>query len=184
MPATAELLIAAGADVKKANSYGVTALYIAARAGDPVAARLLLKAGADANAALPASGETALMTAAKAGNTEVVRTLLTGGIEGVSLAELGDTRAAERVSEAAGYAQASNPAIATNYADVNARERLYGRTALMIAAVEGHADVVRLLVEAGSDLELADAEGSTALTLARSYGNLDVAALLAAAGAN
>jgi ankyrin repeat protein len=77
-----------------------------------------------------------------------------------------------------------NPTIDTNYADVNARERLYGRTALMIAAAEGHLDVVRLLVEAGSDLNTVDAEGSTALTLARSYGNLDVAALLEEAGAN
>ena len=184
MPDMAKLLIDAGADVKKANSYGVTALYIAARAGDAVATRMLLAAGADANAALSASGETVLMTAAKAGDPEVVRALLTGGVESVSLADLGNARAAARVAEAAGYSQQTNPALATNYADVNARERLYGRTALMIAAIEGHAEVVRLLVEAGTDVNIADAEGSTALTLARSYGNLDVAAQLAAAGAN
>jgi ankyrin repeat protein len=184
MPDTAQQLIDAGADVRKANSYGVTALYIAARAGDNVATQLLLAAGADANAALPASGETVLMTAAKAGNAAVVRTLLTGGAEGVSLAALGEARAAARVAEAAGYAVPENPAIDTNYADVNARERLYGRTALMIAAAEGHLEVVRLLVEAGSDLNVVDAEGSTALSLARSYGNLDVAALLAEGGAN
>ena len=184
MPNTAQLLIAAGADARKANSYGVTALYIAARAGDGVAARMLLAAGADANAALPASGETVLMTAAKAGNPDVVRALLTGGVDGVSLAALGDARAAARVAEGAGYQTPANPAIDTNYADVNARERLYGRTALIIAAIEGHLEIVRMLVEAGSDLNIVDAEGSTALTLARSYGNLDVAALLAEAGAN
>ncbi len=77
VPAIAQLLIDAGADVKKANYYGVTALYIAARAGDAVATRMLLAAGADANATLPA-GETVLMTAAKAGNADVVRALLTG----------------------------------------------------------------------------------------------------------
>ena len=184
MPNTAQMLIAAGADVKKANSYGVTALYIAARAGDSVATRMLLMAGADANAALPASGETVLMTAAKAGNPDVVRALLTGGVDGVSLATLGEARAAARVAEGAGYSPPTNPAVDTNYADVNARERLYGRTALIIAAVEGHLEVVRMLVEAGSDLNIVDAEGSTALSLARSYGNLDVAALLEQAGAN
>jgi len=183
MPNTARQLIDAGADVKKANSYGVTALYIAARAGDSAATQMLLAAGADANAALPASGETVLMTAAKAGNPDVVRALLTGGVSGVSLAQLGEARAAARVAEAAGYSLLPNPAVATNYADVNARERLYGRTALMIAAVEGHAEAVRLLVEAGSDLNIVDEEGSTALSLARSYGNLDVAAQLAEAGA-
>ena len=184
MPNTAQQLIDAGADVSKANSYGVTALYIAARAGDSVATRMLLAAGADANAALPASGETVLMTAAKSGDADVVRALLTGGVEGVSLEALGEARAAARVAEAAGYSAPANPAIDTNYADVNARERLYGRTALMVAAVEGDLDVVRLLIEAGSDLNTVDAEGSTALTLARSYGNLDVAALLEQAGAN
>jgi uncharacterized protein len=183
MPNTARQLIDAGADVKKANSYGVTALYIAARAGDSAATQMLLAAGADANAALPASGETVLMTAAKAGDPDVVRALLTGGVSGVSLAQLGEARAAARVAEAAGYSLLPNSAIATNYADVNARERLYGRTALMIAAVEGHAEAVRLLVEAGTDLNIVDEEGSTALSLARSYGNLDVAAQLAEAGA-
>ena len=184
MPNIAQQLIDAGADVRKANSYGVTALYIAVRAGDDVATRMLLGAGADANAALPASGETVLMTAAKAGNPGVVRALLTGGIEGVSLEGLGKARAAARVAEGAGYAPPANPAIDVNYADVNARERLYGRTSLMIAAAEGNLDSVRLLVEAGSDLNVVDAEGSTALTLARSNGNLDVAALLADSGAN
>jgi ankyrin repeat protein len=184
MPNTAQLLIDAGADVRKANSYGVTALYIAARAGDSVATRMLLAAGADANAALPASGETVLMTAAKSGNADVVRALLTGGNDSVSLEALGEARAAARVAEGAGYSAPANPAIDVNDADVNARERLYGRTALMIAAAEGHLDAVRLLIEAGSDLNVVDAEGSTALSLARSNGNLDVAALLAEAGAN
>ncbi len=184
MPDTAELLIDAGADVNKANSYGVTALYIAARAGDSAATQMLLAAGADANAALPTSGETVLMTAAKAGNAEVVAALLTGGTEGVALTALGEARAAARIAEAAGYSLLPNPTVATNYADVNARDRWYGRTAVMIAAAEGHLDVVRLLVDAGSDLNLADAEGSTSLSLARSYGHLDVAALLEGAGAN
>src|SRR5262245_31547610 len=118
MPTTAQLLIDAGADVRKANSYGVTALYVAARAGDDVATRMLLAAGADANAALPASGETVLMTAAKAGNADVVRALLTGGKDGVSLAALGEARAAARVAEGAGYSPPANPAIDVNDADV------------------------------------------------------------------
>lgn len=177
----AELLIAASADVDKANSYGVTALYIAARAGDPVVTRMLLAAGANANTALP-GGETVLMTAAKAGNLDVVRALLTGGTD-VSLLELAEQRAEAQAFESAGYTVARNPTAGTNYADVNARERWYGRTALMIAAAEGHADVVRLLIDAGSAVDLLDEEGSSALWLARSYGHLDVAAVLAEAGA-
>lgn len=183
LPDIARLLVDANADVRKANYYGVTPLYVAARDGDAAAVDMLLAAGADANVALPQAGETVLMTAAKTGNPEVVRQLLTGGVEGVSLAELGEARAAARVAEAAGYAAPTNPALATNYADVNARERWYGRTALMIAAAAGNAAVVELLIEAGSDLNVHDDEGSSALALARNNGHLDVADLLASAGA-
>jgi ankyrin repeat protein len=178
----AQLLVDANADVNKANYYGVTALYLAAREGDAAMTRMLLAAGADANVTLPA-GETVLMTAAKAGNPEVVSALLTGGAEGVSLAALGEARAAARVNEAAGYASPTNPTVATNYADVNAREQWYGRTALMLAAAEGHADVVALLIDAGSDVHVLDEEGESALSLARGYGHVDVETQLVAAGA-
>jgi ankyrin repeat protein len=183
LPAIARLLIDAGADVRKANSYGVTALYLAARAGDDAATRLLLAAGADANATLPASGETVLMTAAKTGNADVVRALLTGGAENVSLAQIGEARAAARIAESAGYTLQSSPSVGMNYAEVNVRERLYGRTPLMMAAAAGHSDVVALLIEAGSELDAFDLEGASALSLARSNGHLDVAARLEAAGA-
>ena len=53
----------------------------------------------------------------------------------------------------------------------------------MVAATEGYAEVVRLLIEADADLNLLDQEGSSALSLARSYGHLDIAAELEAAGA-
>ncbi len=52
-----------------------------------------------------------------------------------------------------------------------------------MAAAEGHGDVVALLIEAGSDLNVLDEEGASALSLARDYGHLDVAAQLADAGA-
>jgi ankyrin repeat protein len=178
----ADELIAAGASVSATNHYGVSALYLAARGGDVVATKTLLAARADANTALP-SGETALMTAAKNGNAATVRALLTGGADDISLVQLARERVTASVAEASGYSTPFNPTAPRNYADVNARERWYGRTALMLAAAEGHADVVQLLIEAGSDIEATDEEGSTALWLARSAGHLDVAAMLAAAGA-
>jgi serine/threonine-protein phosphatase 6 regulatory ankyrin repeat subunit B len=181
-PEIAEMLIAASADVSAKNSYGVTALYIAARAGDAAETRLLLAAGADANTVLPSSGETVLMTAAKSGNSDVVRALLTGGDDAVSLPEIGAQWSVAEAAESAGYAVPTNPTVATNYANVNARERLYGRTALMIAAAEGHAAIVHLLIEAGSDVSALDEEGSSPLSLARANGYLDVAAAIAAAG--
>jgi ankyrin repeat protein len=166
-----DLLLANGAAVDAANSYGVTALYLAARAGDVVATTKLLRAGASANTELP-SGETVLMTAAKSGNAATVRALLTGGADGVSVEQMTRQRMTPRV-EGSGYGAFNSPP-AGNYAQVNARDRLYGRNALMLAAAAGHAEVVRLLVEAGSELNARDAEGATALSLAEANGHLEV----------
>jgi ankyrin repeat protein len=151
-PEIAVRLIAAGADVGAANRYGVTALYLAARAGDAAGTRALLAAGASANTSLP-EGETALMTAAKAGQAAVVRTLLTGGAEFLSLSDLAYESAAPFPRPTSGYGSVANPPPPRNRADVNAREGWYGQTALMWAAAEGHADVVRLLLEAGAKVD-------------------------------
>ena len=64
----ADRLIRAGADVKAANRYGVTPLYLAALNGNAAIILKLLKAGAGANAAVT-EGETALMTAARSGTS-------------------------------------------------------------------------------------------------------------------
>ena len=184
----AQRLIDAGADVAARNEYGVTALYLAARSGDAAATRALLVAGLDANTALP-GGETALMTAARSGHTDVVGVLLTGKNAIESLADLLGPGAA---NERSGYAAANNAGYGDgdrlpaprNRADVNARERRYGDTALMWAAVAGNVDVVRLLIEAGADVRAVDDEGVTALHLARAKGHTEVAAALLAAGAN
>jgi uncharacterized protein len=148
--AIAKLLIDAGADVSIGNRYGVTPLYLAARAPDPAIARQLLQAGADPNTALP-EGETVLMTASKAGSLEIVRALLGQDI-GSPLSTIGVSGADIATPEAAsGYAAASAPSGA-NRADPNAKEGLYGQTALMWAAAGGHADIVRTLIRAGANV--------------------------------
>jgi ankyrin repeat protein len=186
-PEIAKKLISAGADVSARNRYGVTALYLAARGGDAATTRRLLAAGMDADTALP-GGETALMTAARSGHTDVVGVLLTGSNAVESLADLaGSNTTTERsgyASDAPGYGSTERRAVHRNRADVNAREQRYGDTALMWAAVAGHVDVVRLLIEAGADVRAVDDEGVTALHLARANGHTEVAAALLAAGAD
>jgi len=183
----AKRLIDSGANVAARNRYGVTALYLAARGGDATTTRELLVAGIDPNTSLP-GGETALMTAARSGHTDVVGVLLTGSNAIESLAELaGSSTAVERsgyASESAGYGGTERRAIRRNRADVNAREQRYGDTALMWAAVAGHADVVRLLIEAGADVRAVDDEGVTALHLAQANGHSEVVTALLAAGAS
>jgi uncharacterized protein len=183
----AKQLIAAGADVSAHNRYGVTALYLAARGGDAAATRALLVAGLDANTALP-GGETALMTAARSGHTDVVGVLLTGSSDVESLVDFASGAAGNERSgygpDAPGYGSMERRTVHRTHADVNAREKRYGDTALMWAAVAGHVDVVRLLIEAGADVRAVDDEGVTALQLARANGHTEVANALLAAGAD
>jgi Ankyrin repeats (3 copies)/Ankyrin repeat len=77
---TARLLIAAGADVKVVNRYGVMPLSLACTNGNVAMIDLLLKVGADPNASLP-EGETVLMTAARTGKAEAVKLLLAHGAD-------------------------------------------------------------------------------------------------------
>jgi ankyrin repeat protein len=75
---TAKLLIKAGANVKLADRYGVTPMFLACTNGNAAMIKLLLDSGADPNTVDP-TGETALMTAAKGGDVESVRVLADAG---------------------------------------------------------------------------------------------------------
>ena len=66
---------------------------------------------------------------------------------------------------------------------MNARDR-YHQTALMLAAQGGHAGVVRLLVERGSDLDVAAKFSLSALMLAVIAGHSEVVRILVGAGAD
>ncbi|MBI3441871.1 MAG: ankyrin repeat domain-containing protein, partial [Proteobacteria bacterium] len=68
-------------------------------------------------------------------------------------------------------------------ATVDAKDA-YGHTALILAAWNSNADVVRLLIEQHAKVDEKDNKGMTALMMAALNGNLDVARLLIKNGAN
>ena len=70
--------------------------------------------------------------------------------------------------------------------DVNTIDPATGMTGLLLAALHGHDDVVRLLCKGASrrDLHRTDAHGNSALMLAASAGHADVVALLLNLGAD
>jgi ankyrin repeat protein len=68
-------------------------------------------------------------------------------------------------------------------AALNARVGDRNRTALIAAAAEGHAAVMRQLLDRGARLDQTDAEGATALLAATAWGRNDTIPLLLARGA-
>ncbi len=72
----ADILIAAGANVKARNRFDITPLALACLNGSAAMIEKLLKAGAEPNAPLSALGETPVMLAARTGKTDAVKTLL------------------------------------------------------------------------------------------------------------
>ena len=67
-------------------------------------------------------------------------------------------------------------------ADKDAAKSNSGTMALFIAAQNGHLEVVRLLLDAGSDKDAATTDGTTALLAAAHKGHLEIARLLLDAG--
>ena len=69
--------------------------------------------------------------------------------------------------------------------DVNARDTIYGATALMMASNSGYTDMVKLLLEKGADVNAKDTKlGTTALWVAAANGHADIVKLLLAAKAD
>jgi ankyrin repeat protein len=151
-----DLLLRAGASADAANRYGATPLALAAANGNATVVGRLLEGGADPGTAWP-GGETVLMTAARAGRLDAVRVLLAhqgtapsrSGRQGTAPSRSGRQGTAPSRSGRQGTAPSRS---GRQGADVNAREATRGQTALMWAAAEGHADVIRALVGAGADM--------------------------------
>jgi uncharacterized protein len=188
--AIVDLLLRAGADVKAANRYGVTAVYLACQNGNAAMIETLLKAGADANAAIT-ENETALMTAARTGVVEAATVLLDHGAQ-VDAREAWRGETALMWAVAEGHADMARVLIAHG-ADVNAhssvnhwerqttsepREKwlpLGGLTPLLFAARQGCIDCARVLVEKGADVNAADPTGISPALMAIINGHYDVA---------
>jgi hypothetical protein len=72
-------------------------------------------------------------------------------------------------------------ALSRGQPDLNARDAL-GRTALLLATVNGHANAVAALMAYGADARVADAQGVTPLAAARAAGNAEIVAIFARYG--
>ena len=138
-------------DVNRAEADGTTALHWAVRDGDLEATALLVRAGANVNAA-NRYGMTPLPLAAMNGDQATVETLLKAGAD-VNLS-IGQGETPLMVAARSGNV-AIVKALLARGARVNAQEGAFGQTAVMLAAIEDHGDVVQTLADAGADLDKA-----------------------------
>ena len=197
--AQAQKLVAAGADVKAVNAYGVNALQLAADASNTELIRLLLKAGADPNSPNQ-DGETALHLVARAGNVEAAKLLLKAGA-------LVDPKESFGGQTPLMWATARRhpqmvELLADKGADVNARSAVRdylrvataesrakqldrgGFTPLMYAARENCGACVEVLLKHKVDVNLPDPSGFAPMTIAMLNSNWDIAKRLIEAGAD
>ena len=175
------LLIAAGADVNKANEDGETPLYRAIWDGHSECVKLLLAApGIDVNKA-DKDGRTPLYRAACDGHTECVRLLLAApGIDVNKADKYGNTPLIW--ASFYGHSECVRLLLAAPGIDVN-KANEDGRTPLARATWDGHSECVRLLLAApGIDVNKADKDGRTPLKAAESQGKSECARLIREAG--
>ena len=167
-------------DVNTPEVDGTTALHWAAYQGDLDTARLLLRAGANADAT-NRYAVTPLVLACGRGNAPIVEALLDAGADANTALPEGETvlMAAAR----SGNVDVLRLLLAHG-ADVGAREGWRGQTALMWAAAENHPAAVHTLIELGAAVDERSSAGWTALLFAVRAGKAEAVRALLEAGAD
>lgn len=178
-------LLEQGADVEARTETGATALIAAAYRNHLEVAEMLIEAGADVNAKDQTQQSAYLISTAEVGDDpRLLKLTLRNGANVQSLDSYNGTgliRAADR-----GYVDVVRELLKTD-TNVDHVNNL-GWTALLEAIILGdcdqrHTEVVRLLVEAGADVNLADGNGVTPLQHAREPGCEEIFDILQNAGA-
>lgn len=167
-------LLAAGADINKVNDNGGTPLMYAALGGNIEIVRMFLDRGARVNATAK-NGWSALMIASAKGYAGIVTELLIRGAD----ANLPDVYRWTPLMRGVFENRIDVVKLLLNHTDIDVNRRAEnGITALHLAAGNGLAAMVELLLDYGARPDLKDRVGRTPLLLAQQSGHPDLAPLL------
>ena len=154
-------------------------LRIAATNGDLRRVDELLKAKVNVNQQLGLPSNSVLNRAVEGGNSEVVEAVLKAGADPNAVGETGMTA----LMMAAFFGKPAIIEILLRHgAKKDLVEERHKNTALLIAVRKSHADVVKVLLKAGSDPNQGGEWGDAPLCRARSIGQSDITAALVEAG--
>lgn len=175
-------LIARHADLEARNERQQTPLLIATHANNVEIARLLIEVGADVNAKDDMQ-DSAYLHAGASGFNEILKLTLVHGADLKSYNRYGGTAlipACER-----GHVETVTIMIASGV-EIDHVNKL-GWTGLLEAIIlsdggPAHQEIVKLLIEAGANVNLADFDSVTSLQHAQSRGYTIIAGMLIAAG--
>src|SRR5262245_15570831 len=199
----ASALIRAGANPQAPNRDGATPMFLATLNGSAAIIEKLLSAGVDPNAPILSRGETALMMAARTGRLDAVKLLVARGADVSATERLRGTNALMWAAEQ-GHA-----AIVKFLLDSGAKvdsqslvvrpikrnglgfardgrnaDPMGGLTALLFATRQGSIDTVRVLIDAGANVDQPAIDGSNPLLVAVQNGHYDIGRLLIDHGGN
>lgn len=123
-----------------------------------------------------ASGNTAMHYAVSHGNFDVVSILLDSKVCDINKTNKAGYTSVMLVSLAEVRSQTHANVVKRLFqlADVNIRAKQHGQTALMLAVSHGRLDMVKMLLEAGADINIQDDDGSTALMCAAEHGHIEI----------
>ena len=177
-------LLAQGASVKARDARGRTALLAATHANRVEAARLLLRAGADVNAKDDMQ-DSAFLYAGAEGRLEILRLTLAAGADLASTNRYGGTALIPACHH--GHVETVRELLKTAIAIDHVNN--LGWTALLETVILGdggsrYAEITRLLLARGANVNIADRDGVTPLAHALRRGHAVIARLLQGASAS
>lgn len=173
-------LLAAGADVNSKNALGQSALHVAAARGHHHVVSVLLDRGAAINE-LALDGSAPLHVACENGHDIIVGLLLkhkarmdAAGVNGLAPLHIATRKGALSIVEM----------LLKHRVRYDAPVKATGMTALMMACMHSHSEIVELLLDSGADPHAEDQDGNTPLHFAVADGNYRATYLLLTAGAD
>ena len=176
-----QTLLVQGVDIESRDSSGRSALLLATHHNAIKVARFLIEAGADVNA-MDNINDSPYLYAGAEGPIEILRMTLEHGADLGSVNRYGGTALIPAAHH--GHVEIVRELLKTKI-DIDYVNHL-GWTALLEAVILGdggpvHSKIVRLLIEAGADHNIADKDGILPLTHASNRGYGEIVKLLSAA---